>query len=258
MATAPPDPAEGGRAKSTHRFGPHRSAYARTRGGFPSVPAVPQPPRGPPLRMRPGRRFVRARPSRSRAADRPARCRPAARSGHRRSGEPSRPGGAVDRSAGGPVPGRSPVRRAAAYVRTRAPGRRPPGTRRCPGPRRRRRRGGVRRDGRRPPIGQHRPRRRPADDVRAGGPLGGGGPGGDPRLPHRGPGRRPRGVLRRGLPALGPAPRPDLPGPAGVAAPAPPHVAADRPIRFGSPSSSPSTWVTACRACRTIPGLVSQ
>src|SRR3712207_6704026 len=46
VATAPPDPAGRGRAKSTRRNGPHRTAYARFGHPFPSGRRSPQLRRG--------------------------------------------------------------------------------------------------------------------------------------------------------------------------------------------------------------------
>src|SRR5215208_8442211 len=52
VATAPPDPAGGGRAKSTRRNGPHRTAYATSGGVLPGRPGRPQIDRASPTGRR--------------------------------------------------------------------------------------------------------------------------------------------------------------------------------------------------------------
>src|SRR4051795_4895717 len=85
VATAPPDAAGGGRAKSTRRDGSHRTAYASAGGDFPRRPGRPQIPT-PPLRRGRGSGC-------SSGADSLPRRRPRARGGARAGARGRRTGG---------------------------------------------------------------------------------------------------------------------------------------------------------------------
>jgi hypothetical protein len=239
----------GPRWRPSHRWGgwrtrevdpPEADRRASIRGPRPApTPVVPNRDAGP---QESGRRSAGARLRRrsARAPFPPAGGARARRggvgrpSGRRRSpasgGDPVR--GAVrgpgDRAGARPVgmaAGRSArrvptLRRPRDAVRRRPPRGRPAERRRSAGARRGGRGDRLRRHGGRPAGGQRRARRRPADDVRAGPATGRRGPAGRPRRTAGPPGRRPRRLPGRGVPALGAAPRGHLPGPAGTAAPA--------------------------------------
>ena len=241
MATARRS-AGGGHAKSTRRTGrtgqhtrPREPLFApvTTDGRAAALHSAAGRPQGrhePAPGASPGqhRAHVRPRPGRRAAARWGSADRRVIRSGRSVDRRSAPTGAGVDRSPARRARRHAAVRGAGAPVRARPPGRRPGRRPRRSGRGGRRRRRGVRRHGRGPAGGERRPRGRPADDVRAGGPERRCGPGGEPGAADRHPRGGAPGMSRR-VSALGAASRRGLPRSAVPAAAAASPPAADGP-----------------------------